>query len=205
MSSWRTARRNRRRCWPRPRGNFLEKTIGGLIPLTETALSPFLLTLVFFQLFTMPLLMAFVMPSKDKAVEISDANYAEFTRVAAQEEDVKSLRPAERWERSRILLTIIGVGILVWVIRFIAINGVAKLDLNRHQLHLLRPRPGSARLAAELHGLGEAGASATTFGVIIQFPLYAGIFGNDQLLRTGRDHHPLVPLDLHAGGPIAGS
>ena len=34
-------------------GNFLEKTIGGLIPMTETALSPFLLTLCFIQLVTM--------------------------------------------------------------------------------------------------------------------------------------------------------
>ncbi len=156
-------------------GNFLQQTIGGLIPLTQTALSPFILVLVGFELITIPLLLAALMPGKDKTVEISDAAYAEFTYVAPIEEE-KNLRPAERWERSRVLLTVVGVAILVSVVRFLAINGVVKLDINVINFTFFG-------LGMVLHGSPRSFIASvkqgvnTTFGVIIQFPLYAGIFG----------------------------
>jgi len=156
-------------------GNFLEKTIGGLLPLTQTALSPFLLALVFFEFVTIPILFTVLMPKKEKAVEISDADYKEFTHVpeTAARDD---LRPAERWERSRILLTVIGIAILIWVVRFVANNGVAKIDLNVINFTFFG-------LGMALHGSPQSFIASvkqgvnTTFGVIIQFPLYAGIFG----------------------------
>ncbi|MEA4838152.1 MAG: TIGR00366 family protein [Rhodospirillaceae bacterium] len=158
-------------------GNFLEKTIGGLIPLTQTALSPFLLTLVIFELITVPLLLMMMMPKKDKVVEISDEAYREFTQAgAAAEGSAANLRPAERWERSRILLRIIGIGILLWVGRFLIQNGVGKLDLNVINFTFFG-------LGMVFHGSAHSFIASvkqgvsTTFGVIIQFPLYAGIFG----------------------------
>jgi short subunit fatty acids transporter len=53
-------------------GNFLEKSIGGLIPLTQTVLSPFLMTFMLFELLTILLIFAQLMPKKDSAVDISD-------------------------------------------------------------------------------------------------------------------------------------
>lgn len=156
-------------------GNFLEKTLGGLIPLTQTALSPFLLVLVLFELVTIPLLLMLLMPKKDKATEIPDEIYQEFTFVPPAEME-RQLRPAEKWERSRILLTVLGIGILVWVVRFIANNGPSKIDLNVINFTFFG-------LGMLLHGSPKSfiasvkQGTSTTFGVIIQFPLYAGIFG----------------------------
>jgi len=156
-------------------GNFLEKTIGGLLPLTQTALSPFLLVFVFFEFVTIPILFTLLMPKKENAVEISDADYKEFTYVPEKEERGE-LRPAERWERSRIMLTVLGAANLIWVVRFVALNGVAKIDLNVINFTFFG-------LGMLLHGSPQSFIASvkqgvnTTSGVIIQFPLYAGIFG----------------------------
>lgn len=156
-------------------GNFLEKTIGGLIPLTQTALSPFLLVFVAFELLTLPFIFVLMMPSKSKAVDVSDEAYREFTYTAPVEERT-DLRPAERWERSRLPLTILGIGILIWAARFIVVQGAAKLDLNVINFMLFG-------LGMILHGSPRSFTASvkqgvgTTTGVIIQFPLYAGIFG----------------------------
>ncbi|MBP2652285.1 MAG: C4-dicarboxylate anaerobic carrier family protein, partial [Firmicutes bacterium] len=92
------------------------------------------------------------------------------------ETDVESLRPAERLERSKLLLPIIALGILVSVGNFIWLNGIGRLDLNTLNFAFLG-------LAMLLHGSSHRfmasvtkGVTATT-GIIIQFPLYAGIFG----------------------------
>jgi len=156
-------------------GNFLEKTLGGLIPLTQTALSPFLLALVFFELITIPLILMFMMPGKDKATEISDEHYREFSHVVV-EAKAENLRPAERWERSRVLLTLLGAAMLIWIVQFLITQGPSKLDLNVINFLLfglgmvLHGSPYSF-IRAVKNGIG------TTYGVVIQFPLYAGIFG----------------------------
>lgn len=156
-------------------GNFLEKTLGGLIPLTQTALSPFLLVLVLIELITIPLILIYMMPSKENAVEISDEHYREFSHVTVDER-AENLRPAERWERSRVLLTLLGAGMLIWVLRFLITQGPSKLDLNVINFILFG-------LGMVLHGSPYSFIRAvrsgigTTYGVIIQFPMYAGIFG----------------------------
>jgi short-chain fatty acids transporter len=157
-------------------GNFLEPILGGLIPLTQTALSPFLLVLMAFQYLTIPLLLIWLMPKKENAIELDDATYQEFTYVPPTDDATKDLRPAERWERSKFLLTLLGLGILVWVVKFIVTQGFGKLDLNVINFAffglgmILHGTPRSF-IASVKQGVG------TTFGVIIQFPLYAGIYG----------------------------
>ncbi len=89
-------------------GNFMEKIIG-IIPLTQTALSPFLLSLQLFMYLTIPILAVLLMPKKVNSVEMDDETFKEFTAVLP-EEDVKSLRPAERWDRSRILQSLLAAG-----------------------------------------------------------------------------------------------
>jgi short-chain fatty acids transporter len=156
-------------------GNFLEKTMGGLLPLTQTALSPFLLTLMLFQLLTLPILFVWLLPKKEKALELDEATFREFTYVQPQDSNI-ALRPAERWERSKLLLTLLGAAILLWCVKFLATNGVVKLDLNVINFCLFG-------LGMVLHGSPRSFIASvkqgvsTTFGVIIQFPLYAGIFG----------------------------
>ena len=154
-------------------GNFMEKVIG-IIPLTHTALSPFLLALQLFMFVTLPVLAVFLMP-KTNVVEISDETYNEFTAVLP-EEDVKALRPAERWDRSRILQTALALIILFWVGNFLYTTGFGKLDLNSLNF-------GFLGLCLILHGSPRSFTASvkkgvsTTFGVMVQFPMYAGLFG----------------------------
>lgn len=157
-------------------GNFLEKTIGGLIPLTQTALSPFLLVFMVLQLICLPILLIVLLPKKENAVELSEATCKEFSYVPPKPADTASLRPAERWERSRFLSTLIALVMLVWVVKFFITNGVSKLDLNVINFSFFA-------LGLLLHGTPHSFIASvkqgvnTTFGVIIQFPMYAGIFG----------------------------
>lgn len=157
-------------------GNFLEKTIGSVVPLTQTALSPFLLAFVGFQWLSLPILIWLMLPKKEKAKEISDEVFNELNVQPPPEAHVSTLRPAERWERSRVLLSILGIAMLVWVGRFLAKQGVAKIDLNVLNFALFG-------LSMLLHGSPRSFMNSvkqgvgTTYGVIIQFPLYAGIFG----------------------------
>jgi short-chain fatty acids transporter len=155
-------------------GNFLEKLIG-IIPLTQTALSPFLLVLQLFMFITLPILAIWMMPKKETAVEMDDATFSEFTATLPQE-DEKTLRPAERWERSKILQSILALGMLVWVGNYIYTKGIGKLDLNSINFAFLG-------LSLILHGSPRSFTASlkkgvtTTFGVMVQFPMYAGIFG----------------------------
>jgi len=157
-------------------GNFLEKTIGGTIPLTQTALSPFLLAFVGFQFVSLPIIIWLMQPKGEKVREISDAVYNEINVQPEPEPDLSTLRPAERWERSRVLLTILGAALLIWVARFLSKQGIGKLDLNILNFALFgmgMVLHGSPR--SFMHSVRQG--VGTTYGVIIQFPLYAGIFG----------------------------
>lgn len=157
-------------------GSFIQNIIGDVIPLTQTALSPFLMSLVFFQLLTLPLLFLLLMPKKENVVEIDDATYNEFSQKQAASSNEEDLRPAEKWERSKVLLSLIGAAILIWVGRFLVLNGTGKIDLNIINFTFLG-------LGMILHGsphrfiASVKSGVGTTYGVLIQFPFYAGIFG----------------------------
>jgi len=155
-------------------GNFLEKLIG-VIPLNETALSPFLIGLQLVLYLTIPIVAIYLMPKKERAVEMSDALYKEST-ATMPEEDAAALRPAERWDRSKILQSILALGILAWVGNFLYTKGFGQLNLNSLNFLFLG-------LALILHGSPRSFTESlkkgitTTSGVMIQFPMYAGIFG----------------------------
>lgn len=155
-------------------GNFVEKIIG-IIPLNETALSPFLLSLQLFFFITLPIVAVFILPKKEHTREIDEATYNEFTAVLP-EEDVKALRPAERWDRSRVLQSALALVILAWVAKYIYTKGFGKLDLNSINFLFLG-------LSLILHGSPHSFMASvkkgvsTTFGVMVQFPMYAGLFG----------------------------
>jgi len=65
---------------------------------------------------------------------------------------------------------------LTWVVRFVALNGVAKIDIDIINftffvLDMLLHGSQRSFAASVKQGVGA------TFGVMIQFPLYAGAFG----------------------------
>ena len=155
-------------------GHIMEK-VTGIIPLTQTTFSPHLLVTMLILYIGLPIIMLAVKPHKKDSVEISEATVKEFSMVPV-EINKEKLRPAERLERSRLLLPIIALGILVSVGNFVWLNGIGRLDLNTLNFAFL----GFAML---LHGSSHSFIASvskgvtTTTGIIIQFPLYAGIFG----------------------------
>lgn len=155
-------------------GHFLEK-MTGVVPISQTAFAPYLLTLMFILFVTMPLLMLLAMPKKEDAAEIPEAVYKEFA-YSEPESDTKVLRPAERWDRSKLLQSVVALAIFFWAGKFIAAKGIGKLDLNTLNFAFFG-------LGLLLHGSPHNFIASvkkgvmTTYGVIIQFPLYAGIFG----------------------------
>ncbi len=156
-------------------GNFLEKIFGGVIPISMTSLSPYMLTFLGIELICLPFAYWLIMPKKENAVELDDELYKEFTYVPP-EEDKKVLRPAERWERSRVLSTLVSLMILAWIVNFIMTQGFGKLNLNTINFAFFG-------LGLLLHGSPHSfinsvkNGASTIYGVVIQFPMYAGIFG----------------------------
>ncbi len=157
-------------------GNFMEKLMGGIVPISHTSLSPFMMTFLLIELLLLPVIYYKLMPAKEKAVEISDELYEEFTKTEETEHTGKTLTPAERWERSRVLNTVIALLILVWFGDHVLTEGVSKINLNTINfalfgLGLLFHESPHSYIASVKEG------ATTVYGVIIQFPLYAGIFG----------------------------
>ncbi|MBP1764930.1 MAG: atoE 1 [Firmicutes bacterium] len=157
-------------------GHFLEK-LTGIIPITQTALSPFQFAYIGILFVTLPLVMLMFMPSPKNSVEISEELANEFLNKDAEEvEDKSKLRPAERWDRSPILQVIVALIILFWFAKAVYFKGANALDLNNLNLAFFG-------LGLLLHGNPRSFIKSvragvpTTYGVIIQFPLYAGIFG----------------------------
>ena len=62
-------------------GNFLENVMG-VVPITHTSLSPFMMTFLVFELLCLPLIYLLIKPKKEYAVEISEDLYEEFTKPA---------------------------------------------------------------------------------------------------------------------------
>jgi len=155
-------------------GHFMEK-VTGVIPLSNTVFDVRLLLMNLVLICTVPFLMSFLHPKKN-VVEIDDQLAASFVDIGEAKEDKSGLTPAQRWDRSPLLISIIGFAGLYWVIKFFYIKGIMNLDLNTLNFTfliigiLLHRTPMSFMESVKR-------ATGTVFGVIIQFPFYAGIFG----------------------------
>jgi short-chain fatty acids transporter len=156
-------------------GNFMEK-VAGIIPLSASTFNIKLIITNIFLLITTPLLMWAICPRKEQSVEITDSQAASFAFVPEKLIDKKTLAPAERWDRSLVLPLLIGIAGLFWIIKTFYAKGLSALDLNTVNFIFLI-------LAILLHGSPKSfitsvqKGTATIYGVVIQFPLYAGIFG----------------------------
>ncbi|WP_344957852.1 short-chain fatty acid transporter [Zobellella aerophila] len=153
-------------------GHFLEDKIG-LLSLSETIFQPYSLVFVLLTLFLMPLLLASLHPRKDKVIEIADTADAHIDACA---HEAGASSPAERLNRSRLLMGGIVAAGLLYVARYLADNGLLGLNLNVLNFAMLM-------LGMVLHGTlanyGRAIANGTSAasGIILQFPFYAGILG----------------------------
>jgi len=156
-------------------GHFLEK-LTGVLPLTATVFEPHLLLTIFILFLTLPPILLAALPSKEHAVEATDEMVKLFTAGDKEPENNKEMTPAQRWDRSPVLVLIVGLAGLGWVLHFIWTKGIGKLDLNTLNfaffvLGLLLHRTPRSFVDSVQRG------TSTVYGVIIQFPLHAGIFG----------------------------
>jgi len=156
-------------------GNFMEK-VAGIIPLGQSTFNIKLLVTNLVLLVTIPIILLAIAPKKEHAVEVDDATAAIFVPPPDPPIDKKSLPPAERLDRSFVLPILIGAAGVFGCAKLFGAKGIAALDLNTLNFLLLM-------VGLILHGNSKSfiesvqRGTATVYGVIIQFPLYAGIFG----------------------------
>ena len=156
-------------------GNFIEKVIGGTIPLSETTFNSHLMTGNVLLLLGLVGFFVLMRPKSGNVKEISPELAAEFAVPELKAPPRSEMSPAERWNRSLILqLIIAAIGLYAVGYHFFIKKG--GLDLNTLNFTFLF-------VGIALHGNPKSfinsvqRGTSTVYGVIIQFPMYAGIFG----------------------------
>lgn len=156
-------------------GHFIEK-VTGIIPLSKTSFDPHLLVSLFVLFITLPLVMLALMPKQEHSVEIDEATAAAFSAGEPADDPNKQYTPAERWDRSPVLQMALGFIGLYWIGDFFVTKGIAKMDLNTLNFIFLIFGMLLHRTPRSFVSSVQRGTT-TVYGVILQFPLYAGIFG----------------------------
>ena len=161
-------------------GNFMEAQIGGLIPVSQTMLAPWNLFLsVILGLVVVPLMMRAMSPRDgEKIIEIDTSMLKE--EAKAEKISLKGLAPNDWMENNYIFNLIIGVGLAIYTAVYFVRGGSLTIDATNLIFMilgiLLTPTP-IQYVKNCMEGAATAG------GVIMQFPLYAGIQG--MMLNTG--------------------
>ena len=155
-------------------GHFLEG-IMGVVPISETIFSPLNLIMLGVLIPVCCLLAWRLHPSKENTVRVDPTvldQLKEFTPPTLPENPTTS----EKLSHSPIFSYVTGVAGLIWIGWFIFTKGFMMINLNTVIFIflivgiILHKTPASLEKAA-MEGTGSA------WGVVLQFPFYAGIFG----------------------------
>ena len=143
----------------------------GLVSTSSTLFAQFNIIILILLLIALPLLNWLLSRGIDKPVTVDPENLKEATVTEAIQEDL----PARKLEHSRLLTLTLGLLGLIYIVTHFASSGFS-LTLNSVNflflfLGLLLHGHANQFLAAVNNGVKGAG------GIIIQFPLYAGIMG----------------------------
>ncbi|ATB35525.1 Short chain fatty acids transporter [Cystobacter fuscus] len=156
-------------------GHFLEKQLG-LIPIERTLLSPFNLGLTAVVVTGLGLLAWALHPSPERAVRVDPKVLERFQDFEPPERPAGH-SPALWLDYAPVLTTVFGVLGVVWFARAMWLGGGWKaLNLNAVNFLFLT-------LAVLLHGTparllkASEEAASVLHGIVLQFPLYAGIYG----------------------------
>ncbi|HEX8538046.1 MAG TPA: TIGR00366 family protein [Cystobacter sp.] len=156
-------------------GHFLEKQLG-LIPIERTLLSPFNLGLTAAVVTGLALLAWALHPSPERAVRVDPKVLERFQDFEPPERPVGH-SPALWLDYAPVLNTVFGVLGVVWFARALWLGGGWKaINLNAVNFLFLT-------LAVLLHGTparllkASEEAASVLHGIVLQFPLYAGIYG----------------------------
>ena len=156
----------------------VKASIPELIPLTESVLLPTNLIACIIVTIVVFIVCWTIRPKKES--DIVEPTAELIAEIEAQNkigaEKVKASSPAEWIDNSITLSLIVGLAGLIWIIKFVATVGLGNISINNFNFILLI-------LGILLCGSpnqfikGVQNAVNSTWGVIIQFPFYAGIFG----------------------------
>jgi len=156
-------------------GHFLEKSLG-VLPINTTLFSPFNLGLTVTVVAGLTLLAWALHPRPEATVRVEAALLEKLGDFVPPEVPAQK-SPALWLDHSRLLNLVFGVLGLVWLGRHLALNGGWKaLNLNVVNFTFLV-------LAVLLHGTparllkASEEAASVLHGIVLQFPLYAGIYG----------------------------
>lgn len=150
-------------------GHFLVKQIG-VVPVTQTIFHPFNLGLSLVVLVVMTAV-AVVAHPPEAAILAVDDDPPEAPAVPAP-----ARTPAEALERSPLVNALVGGAGVIWLGQYLAQKGAAGINLNVVNFFFLT-------LGVLLHGTPQRFLKAAeeagrhVWGVVVQFPLYGGIFG----------------------------
>jgi short-chain fatty acids transporter len=151
-------------------GHFLVKQIG-VIPVTQTIFHPFNLLLSLAVIVVMTTVAVVAHPPEAASVFLDDHSPAEHPQTQAIPRT-----PAEAIEQSPLINWLIGGAGLLWLVQYLAQKGAAGINLNVVNLFFLT-------LGVLLHGTPQRFLKAAeeaghhVWGIVVQFPLYGGIFG----------------------------
>ena len=150
--------------------HFMASTMG-LVSTSATLFAPFNLTILVLLLVALPLLNWMLLKGINKAVIVDPEQLKEATVTEAPQEDL----PARKLEHSRLLTLTLGLLGLTYIVSHFVSSGF-NLTLNSVNFlflffGLLLHGHANQFLCAVNNGVKGAG------GIIIQFPLYAGIMG----------------------------
>ena len=153
-------------------GDSLGELLGGRsIPVGETIFSSEVLTICALIILTVPIVYRLMMPTADQVTEIPAELRDEDVKAAMP---VSDMTPAEKLENSMLIsLLLSGMG-LYYIMGYFMDGG--KLGLNSLNMIFLMVGLLLQKTPANyLRALNEAIRSTT--GIVLQFPLYAGIMG----------------------------
>jgi short-chain fatty acids transporter len=155
--------------------HFLESKIG-IIPIDQTIFHPFNLLLALVILVALTIIGPLMHPKKGDEIEADPALMKETATEPPAKPKPEDLTPALRIENSPIINLIVGISGLVWLTWYFGARGWRGINLDVVNFAflmigvLLHWRPTSFLKAAMEGG-------SFIWGVVVQFPFYAGIFG----------------------------
>lgn len=175
--------------------HFLAEEMG-VIPVTQTIFAPVTLVIVLALAIVVPIAMVLMRPRADEArIDLPDYVLMEEEELTHEQTEARApepvqaptgsdleeernhivpMVPAVRLERSRLITLIFGAMGLLWLINFFATGGL--LNINIVIFSFLAAGLLLIQNAREYLTQVTGGARAA-YGIILQFPFYAAIFG----------------------------
>jgi short-chain fatty acids transporter len=153
---------------------FMAEITGGIqIPVSETIFSGYSLLICVILLISLPIINALMMPKENDIIEADPALFKDEDKVEPQKPRAE-MSPAEKMENSMLISGLMGLLGVSYIIYYFSTGG--KLGLNSVNLIFLFLGILLHRTPANyLRVMNEA--IKNTGGIVLQFPLYAGIMG----------------------------